>query len=128
MSIEQRMLKLKQLITGWVNYYSIADMVELTKLLDKWLRRRIRMCFWKQWKKIKTRYKNLVRLGINENKAWKFAYTRKGYWRIAGSPILECTFTNEYLRELGLQSIYEKYAVCINSYRTAVCRTACTVV
>jgi len=108
-SMTQRMLKLKQLITGWVNYYGIADMKKLAKSLDEWLRRRIRMCYWKQWKKIRTRHKNLVKRGIGKSKAWEFANTRKGYWRIAGSPILTRTFTNEDLRKLGFRSIMVRY-------------------
>jgi len=103
-SMTQRMLKLKQLITGWVNYYGIADMKKLAKSLDEWLRRRIRMCYWKQWKKIRTRHKNLVKRGIESSKAWEFANTRKGYWRIAVSPILTRTFTNEDLTQLSLFS------------------------
>ena len=109
MSMTQRMLKLKQLIIGWVNYYGIADMKMLAKSLDEWLRRRIRMCYWKQWKKIRTRHKNLVKRGIESSKAWKFANTRKGYWRIAGSPILKMTLNNEYLKKFGFQSITERY-------------------
>ena len=78
MSMRQRMLKLKQSITGWVNYFSFADIGRLAKSLDEWLRRRIRMRFWKQWKEIKTRHDrhdNLVRLGIRGTKAWEFANT-----------------------------------------------------
>ena len=111
MSMEHRLLKLKQAITGWVTYFSIADMGNLAKSLDKWLRRRIRMCFWKQWKRIRTKHDNLVRMGIANYKAREFANTRKGYWRIANSPILSTTFTNEYLRKLGLQSISERYSL-----------------
>lgn len=111
MSMVYRMLKLKKLITGWVNYFGIADMKELAKALDEWLRRRIRMCFWKQWKKIKTRHDNLVRMGIENSKAWEFANTRKSYWRIAGSPILQRAFTNECLKNLGFQSIAERYSL-----------------
>ena len=111
MSMVYRMLKLKKLITGWVNYFGIADMRELVKLLDEWLRRRIRMCYWKQWKKIKTKHDNLVKLGIDNFKAWEFANTRKSYWRIAGSPILKRTFTNEYLEKFGFQSIAERYSL-----------------
>ena len=69
------------------------------------------MCFWKQWKKIKTRHDNLVRLGIGSIKAWEFANTRKGYWRISNSPILARVITNEYLKKSGLQSIAEKYSL-----------------
>jgi RNA-directed DNA polymerase len=110
-SIWQRMLKLKQAITGWVNYFKIADMGKLVKTLDEWLRRRIRMCLWKQWKKIRTKHDNLVRLGIRNSKAWEFANARKGYWRISNSPILSRTVTNEYLKKLGLQSIAERYSL-----------------
>jgi len=68
------------------------------------------MCLWKQWKKIKTRLANLIRLGIGKSKAWEYANTRKGYWRISNSPILSRTITNEYLKELGLPSIVERYS------------------
>ncbi|NQT67790.1 MAG: group II intron reverse transcriptase/maturase, partial [Actinobacteria bacterium] len=111
MSMTRRMLKLKKLVTGWINYFGIADMRELVKSLDEWLRRRIRMCYWKQWKKIKTKHDNLVRLGIDNFKAWEFANTRKSYWRIAGSPILSSTFTNKYLKKFGFQSITERYSL-----------------
>ncbi len=109
MSMPYRMLKLKTLITGWVNYFGIAYMKEIVKSLDEWLRRRIRMCYWKQWKKIKTRHDNLIKMGIENSKAWEFANTRKGYWRIAASPILTSTFTNNCLKKLGFQSIAERY-------------------
>jgi len=55
------------------------------------------MCYWKQWKKIKTRHDNLVKLGIDYFNAWEYANTRKGYWRISNSPILTLTFTNKRL-------------------------------
>ena len=111
MSMAQRMSKLKKQITGWVNYFGIADMAKIVKSLDGWLRRRIRMCFWTQWKKFKTRHDNLVKMGIENSKAWRFANTRKGHWRIAGSLILKRTFTNEYLKEFGFQSIAERYSL-----------------
>lgn len=110
MNMEYRFLKLKQAIVGWVNYFAIADMRNILKTLDEWLRRRIRMCFWKQWKKIKAKHDNLVRLGIPNNKAWEYANTRKGYWRISNSPILSRTLTNKYLREIGLVSISVIYS------------------
>lgn len=109
MTMENRLLKLKQVITGWVNYFGIADMKKLAQTLDQWLRRRIRMCYWKQWKKIKTKHDNLVKLGLNNHKAWEYANTRKSYWRTANSPILNRTISNEYLKKLGLQSITERY-------------------
>jgi RNA-directed DNA polymerase len=108
-SIELRLDKLSSLIGGWVNYFKIADMHQHCKSLDKWMRRRIRMCIWKQWKKIKCRHDNLVRLGINNFKAWEFANTRKGYWRISKSPILDRTLTIHHLKDLGLICFTEVY-------------------
>lgn len=109
MSMEYRFRKLKQVIVGWVNYFAIADIKGILKTLDGWLRRRIRMCFWKQWKKIKTKNENLVKLGLGKNKAWQYANTRKSYWRISNSPILAKTLTNEHLKKIGLVSISETY-------------------
>lgn len=126
-SMEARTYKLNQIIQGWVNYYHLADMGKYCKKTDEWLRRRLRMCYWKQWKKIGTKYDNLVRLGIPSSKAWEFANTRKGYWHTSNSPILACTLSNEYFRKLGLICLSEVY---LKSYslRTAGCRTACPVV
>ncbi|WLC60616.1 group II intron reverse transcriptase/maturase [Clostridium sp. CM028] len=109
MSMKYRFMKLKQVIVGWINYFAIADIKSILKTLDEWLRRRIRMCFWKQWKKIKTKYGNLVKLGIPNNKALQHANTRKGYWRTSNSPILNKTLTNKYLKNIGLVSISETY-------------------
>jgi len=108
-SIKERIAKLKQIINGWVNYFRIADMGKLAKELDEWLRRRIRMCYWKRWKRIKTRHDNLVRLGIDNYKAWEYANTRKGYWRISNSPILATALTNERLKRQGFPTITERY-------------------
>ena len=94
-------MKLKQFITGWVNYFKLADMKALLKTTDEWLRRRIRMYIWKRWKKIRTRYTMLKKLGLNHDTAFKFACTRKGYWRIANSPILSFTVTDARLRRAG---------------------------
>lgn len=109
-SMRNRMLKLRQLITGWVAYFKIADMKEFARNLDQWIRRRLRMCYWKQWKRIKTKHDNLVKLGIENSKAWEHANTRKGYWRAAGSHILSCTLTNEILKKHGFLSLTERYA------------------
>ena len=99
--MDYRLLKLKQLIKGWVNYFRIADMKSLVRELDEWTRRRLRMCIWKQWKKVRTRFRNLMELGLDRQEAWMFANTRKSYWRIANSPILSRTITNERLKKRG---------------------------
>ena len=101
--------KIKQKMVGWINYYRMADMKKLMKSLDEWLRRRIRMCYWKQWKKVSTKYKNLMKLGATKQKAWEYANTRKGYWRIAISHILTTTITNARLEKAGLTSLLDTY-------------------
>jgi len=110
LSMEQRIIALNYLIIGWVNYFGLADMKNRAAELDEWIRRRLRMCMWKQWRKIRTRYHKLIQLGMNKSKAWEYANTRKGYWRIAGSPILGCTLTNEYMARLGLVSLSSRYS------------------
>ncbi len=108
-STSHRVMKLKQLIVGWVNYFKIGQMKTLCKELDEHLRFRLRMCIWKQWKKVKTRYKNLQKLGIPREKAWEWANTRKGYARVARSFILCRSITNERLKKFGLVSLLDQY-------------------
>ncbi|MFO7669064.1 MAG: group II intron reverse transcriptase/maturase [Bacteroidales bacterium] len=92
---------LRQYIIGWVNYFKLADIDKMLQRIDMWYRRRLRMVIWKQWKRIRTRRRNLMKLGIDKYKAWEWANTRKGYWHIANSYILACTITNERLNEAG---------------------------
>ncbi len=115
MSVEERVSHLSSLIGGWVNYFKIADMKSHCQQLDEWMRRRLRMCIWKQWKRIKCRHDNLVRLGIENTKAWEYANTRKGYWRTSSSPILHCSLTNNYFRDLGLLCFTEAYTKALHS-------------
>jgi RNA-directed DNA polymerase len=94
-------LKLKQFITGWVNYFKLADMKTMLGKTDQWLRRRLRMYIWKQWKKIRTRYAMLRKFGLDHKTAIKFANTRKGYWHVANSHILALAVTDNRLRKAG---------------------------
>ena len=100
---------LKQFITGWVNYFRLADMQMLLVKVDEWYRRRLRMVFWKQWKRISTKHNNLMKLGVPRQKAWEYANTRKSYWHIANSWILGTTVTNERLREAGYVNLTDCY-------------------
>jgi hypothetical protein len=101
--------KLKEYVTGWINYFKLADMKNLLMNIDKWLRRRIRMYIWKRWKKVKTRYKMLRKLGFDHNNARKYSCTRKGYWHIANSQILNCTITDKRLRGAGYTFFLDYY-------------------
>jgi group II intron reverse transcriptase/maturase len=98
---EKRKVELKQYITGWVNYFKLADMKKLLSQTDNWYRNRLRMIIWKQWKRVRTRFKNLMKLGLSQFQSWLFANTRKGYWRTANSPILQTSITNIRLEKSG---------------------------
>ena len=115
-SVELILKRLKRYTVGWLGYYSIADMESRIKSLNEWIRRRIRQIYWKQWKKIKTKHDNLVKLGIDNENAWKWANSRKAYWRIADSHILHRSLTNEYLASVGYDDILERYKVLHSNY------------
>ena len=99
----------KVFMRGWLGYYAIADMGEYLKDLNSWLRRRIRMYIWKQWKLPRTRVENLKKLGMDEWKAYRNGNTRKGYWAVAGSGILNTTITNKRLERRGYFDISKAY-------------------
>ena len=109
--MERRLSKLAEISMGWVNYFGITDNEGIFKSLDGWVRRRLRACLWNQWKRIKTKVKNLVKLGISKAKAWQFANSRKGYWRISRSPILQTSITNKHLENLGFRSLVKRYHI-----------------
>ncbi|WP_373665320.1 hypothetical protein SPSIL_059080 [Sporomusa silvacetica DSM 10669] len=110
-SIEAILLELRRYTTGWLGYFSIADMRSKMQNLSQWIRRRLRMYLWKQWKKITAKFANLKKLGLDKGKAWEYANTRLGYWCVAGSPILKRTLTDKYLESLGYMNIARKYEV-----------------
>lgn len=115
-SIEVILQKLKRYTVGWLGYYSIADMETAIKRLNEWIRHRIRQIYWKQWKRIKTKHDNLVKLGVDSEDAWMWANSRKAYWRIAGSQVLHKSLTNQYLASVGYDDILLRYKVLHSNY------------
>ena len=112
---EYRALRLTQFIRGWVNYFDMADMKRLLKDSDEWLRHRIRAIYWKQWKKVKTKFKELKKLGVEKEKAWICANMRNGNWYCSGYFVLQTAFNNKKLRELGYPTFTEFYLkICEN--------------
>ena len=110
-SLEAFRKQLSEFVRGWVNYFLKSDMIGFVQETDQWLRRRIRQIYWKQWKKVGTKYSALKKLVVSPSTAWQHANTRKSYWHIANSWILATTLTNRLLRELGwvcLGDVYKK--------------------
>ena len=112
---EYRALKLTQFMRGWVNYYGMADMKRLLQDNDEWLRHRIRAIYWKQWKKVKTKFKELRKLGVEEEKAWICANMRNGNWFCSGYFVFQTALNNKKLREIGYPTLTEFYLkICEN--------------
>ena len=112
-SNEERPLILKRYVRGWVNYFKLADMKNLLRQMDEWLRRRIRAIYWKQWKKVKTRYRMIRQYNLPDWKVHELANCRKGIWRAA--LMLNQILTNKEIARQGyisLTSYYEQ--VCEN--------------
>ena len=110
-SLEAFRKQLSEFVRGWVNYFLKSDMTRFVQETDEWLRRRVRQIYWKQWKRISTKYRALQKLGLSASVAWQYANTRKSYWHIANSWILTKTLTNRFLREMGwvcLGDVYKK--------------------
>ncbi len=107
MSNVRREEKYQQYVRGWINYFKLADMKKLLKGTDEWARRRIRATYWKQWKKVRTKYRMLRALKLEHWQAMKLANSRKGYWRTA--KMLSAVITNKIIAKLGYTSMLDYY-------------------
>lgn len=108
-SLDYRRHRLRSLVNGWVGYFRLADMRGALRELDSWVRRKIRCVYWKCWKRVGTKFRALVRLGVGRGRAWQWANSRKAYWRVAGSGILDRALSNAKLEELGWTTFYQRY-------------------
>ncbi|MCI9151927.1 MAG: group II intron reverse transcriptase/maturase [Lachnospiraceae bacterium] len=110
---EYRAMKLAEYVRGWVNYFSLADMKGLLERTDEWIRHRIRAVYWKQWKKVKTRYRMIKKYGLPKWKVQEMANCRKGIWRSA--IMLNSVLTKTEIASLGYISMTGYYLkVCEN--------------
>lgn len=108
-SLDVRIVKLKQVIFGWVNYFKIANMKKALEVIDAKLRSRLRVIIWKQWKNNKKRIKSLVQLGIPEEEAKGLTYCRKGYRFIGLSKVVHRALSNKRLRQRGIPFALDYY-------------------
>jgi len=106
-SMDYRMQKLAQYLCGWMNYYGISEYYRPIPAIDHWLRRRVRMCYWKQWRYVRTRVRNLLSMGTNPNVAIPMSFSRKGPWRCARTLATQSGMTNQWLKDQGLLSVKE---------------------
>jgi RNA-directed DNA polymerase len=113
LSLEERMLRLRELGYGWIGYFRMANIKSRLAQLDGNLTGRLRYCIWKSWKRLRTRIRNLKRLGVPIWLAIKWGLTRKGGWHVVNTPILQTTITNERLMKRGfvpMSEIFSKFS------------------
>ena len=108
-SIRPALAKIKVYMCGWLNYYGIAEMKNRIEELNKWLYHRIRMCIWKQWKKPRTKVKNLRKMGVPEDLAWQAGNSRRGYWFTTQTVAVNMAMTKERLISSGFYDLAIAY-------------------
>ncbi len=106
-SMEYRLGKLAQYIRGWVNYFGISEYYTPIPLIDQWIRRRLRMCYWKRWRYTRTKVRKLRKLGTSLKAAISVGLSRKGPWRLSRTLATQTGMTNKWLKDKGLVSVKE---------------------
>jgi RNA-directed DNA polymerase len=100
-----RLERLARYVRGWMNYFGISDYYRPIPELDHWLRRRIRMCYWKQWRRVRTKVRHLLALGTGKRQAILTALSSKGYWHLSKTLATQSGMTNAWLQRQGLISL-----------------------
>jgi RNA-directed DNA polymerase len=118
-SMAYRLKTLAEYVRGWMNYFGIAEYYRPIPELDHWLRRRVRMCYWKQWRKCRTKVRNLLKLGVPLKAAMSVGMSRKSVWRLSKTYATQLGMTNQWLKEQGLISIKDLW---VNMHYPATAR------
>ena len=101
--------ELKRYVVGWLNYFGLSQAYRVIPELDQWVRRRVRMYYWKQWKRARPRRRQLIRLGIHPAEVYKATRAHRGYWFMAGTSIVQRAPDNRWLSERGVPSLKEQW-------------------
>lgn len=108
-SMTARLATLKRYVTGWLQYFGHSRSYTEVVALDQWLRRRVRLCYWKQWKRPRTRRRHLLALGIPRDEVHLATRSRKGYWRMAGNSIVQRALSKEWLWKQGVPNMRQQW-------------------
>jgi RNA-directed DNA polymerase len=104
-SMQHRLRSLNRYVQGWFGYYRISRTWGEVRELDKWIRRRVRQCYWKQWKRGPTRRRMLLRLGAAREEVHLASRSRKGCWRMCTNSVVQAALTNEWLDQQGVPNL-----------------------
>ena len=125
-SMDQRLMELRQYCTGWFHYclirfaqrvssqdprYKIGFLYKDARYLDSWIRRRIHLCFWKDWKVPRMRRRMLIKLGIERDRVKLASRSRKGYWRMSSNSLVQMALNVKWLEERGVPSLCKLWAI-----------------
>ena len=108
-SMKYRLHKLGQYVRGWMGYFGISEYYRPVPELDEWIRRRVRMCYWKQWRWTRTTIRNLLKLGVSLQTAIQHSVSSKSYWHMARTPALQQALSNAWLKAQGLVSVKDRW-------------------
>ncbi len=108
-SMAYRLKKLAEYVRGWMGYFGISDGYRPIPELDHWLRRRIRMCYWKQWRGVRNRIRQLRALGARIRTAIWTGMSSKSDWHLSRSLGTQTGMTNDWLKGQGLISIRDQW-------------------
>ena len=112
-------LELRRYLRGWLGYFGLAQQLDEFSNLDGWIRRRIRMCLWKQWRYPRTKIRKLLELGVSRKLAILHGISRKSYWRMSRTPAMRYAMPNQWLGEQGLISLKQTWSELAPLRRTA---------
>jgi len=101
--------ELRRYMVGWLNYFGISHTYKVLLELEEWVRRRVRLYYWKQWKQPRTRRRRLLALGIHPERVKLATRSRKGYWRMSGDSIVQRALTNRWLQEQGVPDMKQQW-------------------
>jgi RNA-directed DNA polymerase len=101
--------ELRRYVVGWLNYFGLSQAYRVVPELDQWLRRRVRMYYWKQWQRAHTRRRQLIRLGIHPAEVYKASRSHRGYWWMAGTSIVQRALDNRWLAERGVPNLTQQW-------------------
>ena len=118
-SMDRRLSELRTYLRGWIGYFALAAQLKLFDRFDQWIRRRIRMCYWKRWRHVRTRRRELIRLGVPRRQAIRHAKSRHSYWHMAKTIASGVGMTNAWLQTQGLVSLKPLWAALAPLRRTA---------
>ncbi len=128
MSLGFRYRERRLYVMGWLNYFALSEYYRSIPELDEWLRRRLRCCYWKQWRWPRTKISHLVSLGVSLNEAIKTGVSSKGPYAMSRTPITQMAMTNKWLTAQGLVSIKDQWVRLHYPVSTAWFGPACQVV